>query len=88
MGIISECLKVDFDSVAAEFIELNFRDQYIGRSDMWRLKLSLTGTPVYTGKKITFAGCIRAQVKQVVVNGKAVMIFSNFNQYLLLMYLL
>ncbi|CAG8443401.1 11453_t:CDS:1 [Ambispora leptoticha] len=62
---------VDVNSVAAEFIELTFRDQYIGRSDMWRLSTSLCGSWVYVGRKIEFA-CIRAQVKRIYVKGELV----------------
>ncbi|CAG8443688.1 7242_t:CDS:2 [Scutellospora calospora] len=63
---------VDVESVSAEYIEFSFRDQYIGRSDMWRLARSLTGTCVYLGKRIEFAGCIRAQVKKIYVKGRQV----------------
>ncbi|KAI9090277.1 hypothetical protein DFS34DRAFT_585200 [Phlyctochytrium arcticum] len=63
--------RVEKESIAAHFIELNFRDQYVGRSDMWRLKTLLTGTCVYQGKKITSLG-IRAQIKDVVVGGRKV----------------
>ncbi|KAG9288504.1 hypothetical protein G9A89_015710 [Geosiphon pyriformis] len=63
---------VDVNSVAAEFIELTFRDQYIGRSDMWRLSTSLTNICVYVGRKIEFTECIRAQVKRICVKGELV----------------
>lgn len=56
--------------VAADYIEFTFKDQYIGRSDMWRLSRSLIGTCVYTRQKINFADCIRAQVKKIFVKGE------------------
>ncbi|CAI2165990.1 19881_t:CDS:2 [Funneliformis geosporum] len=61
--------EVDVESVAADYVEFSFRDQYIGRSDMWRLSKSLYHTCVYIGKRIEFAGCIRAQVKKIFVKG-------------------
>ncbi|KAI9090275.1 hypothetical protein DFS34DRAFT_585192 [Phlyctochytrium arcticum] len=64
-------MQVEKESIVTHFIELNFRDQYVGRSDMWRLKTLLTGTCVYQGKKITSLG-IRAQIKDVVVGGRKV----------------
>lgn len=62
--------KVDEVSVTADHVELSFRDQYIGRSDMWRFSQAMVDTCVYEGKTITFAGCIRAQVKGIYVNGQ------------------
>ncbi|KAJ3288894.1 vacuolar membrane-associated protein iml1 [Borealophlyctis nickersoniae] len=61
--------KVEKENIAADFIELSFRDQYVGRSDMWRLKLSVVGTCVHQSKKVSSFG-IRAQVKDVFVNGR------------------
>ncbi|KAJ3193213.1 vacuolar membrane-associated protein iml1, partial [Irineochytrium annulatum] len=57
--------------VEAEFVEVSFRDQYIGRSDMWKLKMNLNNTCIYVGKKVTSLG-VRAQVKELVVNGRSV----------------
>ncbi|CAG8462546.1 3945_t:CDS:2 [Diversispora eburnea] len=59
-------------SVEADYIEFCFRDQYIGRSDMWRLARSLKNTCVYQDKRIEFASCIRAQVKKIYVKGEQV----------------
>ena len=39
---------------------------------MFRLKNHLVGSAVYLGKKLTFAGCIRAQIKEIYVNGMLV----------------
>ncbi|KAH6582421.1 hypothetical protein BASA50_004252 [Batrachochytrium salamandrivorans] len=60
--------KVDKESVTASFVEIAFRDQYIGRSDMWRLKMSLTGTALHCGKQVLTLG-IRGQVKDIIING-------------------
>ncbi|KAK5665637.1 vacuolar membrane-associated protein iml1 [Batrachochytrium dendrobatidis] len=60
--------KVDKESVTASFVEVTFRDQYIGRTDMWRLKMSLTGTALYYGKQVLTLG-IRGQVKDIIING-------------------
>jgi hypothetical protein len=43
-------------------MQISFKDQYLGRSDMWRLTQTLVGTAVYQEKKVTFAG-MRAQVR-------------------------
>lgn len=46
---VSVCVKVvDPTSVALDSLELTFKDQYLGRSDMWRLKDNLTGSCVLT----------------------------------------
>lgn len=51
------------ENVALDSIELTFKDQYMGRSEMWRLKNSLLNTCVYLNKKIEFCGgSIRCQV--------------------------
>lgn len=52
-------------------MQLTIKDQYVSRNDMWRVKNNLVGTAVYVGKKVSFAG-IRAQVKQVFINGATV----------------
>lgn len=61
---VSVCVKVvDPTSVALDSLELTFKDQYLGRSDMWRLKDNLTGSCVYTNKKIEFCHkSVRCQV--------------------------
>lgn len=54
---------VDPQSAALDSLELTFKDQYLGRSDMWRLKNSLIGSCVYTGKKLEFCHkSVRCQV--------------------------
>ncbi|GJJ78997.1 DEP domain-containing protein 5 [Entomortierella parvispora] len=64
--------KADPNRYAAKYVEVTFRDQYVGRSDMWRLRTSLVGTCVYEAKKILYLGCIRVQVKEIYVGNQSV----------------
>ena len=58
--------KVEQSEVELDSLELTFRDQYLGRSEMWRLKTSLVDTGVYIGKKIEFCSAtIRCQVHEM-----------------------
>ncbi|KAK1594204.1 domain found in Dishevelled [Colletotrichum navitas] len=64
---------VDADSpaTAASHVELSFKDQYLSRSDMWRLSIGeLTERTVYKGQSILFMGTIKAQVTAVYVDGR------------------
>jgi hypothetical protein len=45
---------VDKEEVALESVELLFKDQYLGRSDMWRLRKSLLNSVVFINKKVSF----------------------------------
>ncbi|KZO99195.1 hypothetical protein CALVIDRAFT_495430 [Calocera viscosa TUFC12733] len=65
--------KVDKDAYTAEHIELCFRDQYLGRSEMWRLGMSLEETCVHDDQKVMFAACIEAQIKGIFVRGQRVL---------------
>ncbi|KAI5805190.1 hypothetical protein EDC01DRAFT_725733 [Geopyxis carbonaria] len=57
----------------ASYIEINFRDQYITRADMWRLTSSLLAkTCPYTSQKLIFINSIRATVGNVYVRGEKV----------------
>ncbi|KAG0259372.1 vacuolar membrane-associated protein iml1 [Mortierella polycephala] len=64
--------RADPSQYAAKYVELTFREQYVGRSDMWRLRTSLVGSCVYEAKKIVYLGCIRAQVKEIYVGNQSV----------------
>ncbi|KAI9255421.1 hypothetical protein EDC94DRAFT_678447 [Helicostylum pulchrum] len=59
---------IDPYQVALDHVELAFKEQYLGRSDMWRLQQRLKGTCVYLEKKILFAGSIKATVKRLFAN--------------------
>jgi len=64
---------VDPSSVALDSLELTFKEQYLGRSDMWRLKDHLTGSCVYTNKKIEFCHkSVRCQVYEMWSQGEKV----------------
>ncbi|XP_053676014.1 GATOR complex protein Iml1 [Anopheles nili] len=64
---------VDPAEVALDSVEITFKDQYIGRSEMWRLKTRLTNTCVYLNKKIeSCEGCIRCQVYEMWSQGERV----------------
>lgn len=52
---------VDPATVALDSVEITFKDQYMGRSEMWRLKQFLTNTCVYINKKIEYCESIRCQ---------------------------
>ncbi len=58
--------------MAADSVEVFFRDQYLGRSDMWRLGESLGEQCIHVEEKVTFAGCISATVKSLYVKDKRV----------------
>ncbi|XP_065209009.1 GATOR complex protein Iml1 isoform X2 [Planococcus citri] len=65
--------KVDFDSVVLDSVELIFKDQYLGRSEMWRLKKQLVNSCVYYNKKFEFYNkAIRAQVYEMWSQGERV----------------
>lgn len=60
-------------TVEADFVELYFTGQYLGRADMWRLGMFLEGKCVHVREKIEFsAGMVRAEVKAVYIEGKQV----------------
>lgn len=61
----------DYRVCSASHVELSFRDEYLSRSDMWRLVRSeLAGKPVHKGQKILFLGSIKAMVKAIYVHGR------------------
>lgn len=68
--------KVDPKKVEADFIELTFTGQYLGRADMWRLGMSLEGRCVHVWEKVEFAGIVKAEVKGIYVRGKRVRVSS------------
>lgn len=42
---------VEPKAVELELVELTFKDQYLGRSDMWRLKMHLVSVAVRGGRE-------------------------------------
>lgn len=64
---------VSSESVVLDSVELTFRDQYLGRSEMWRLKTSMIDTCVYNNKKMEFCGgYTRVQVYEMWSKGRIV----------------
>jgi hypothetical protein len=58
--------KVDKKDITLDSVELTFKEQYIGRSEMWRLKKSLADTCVYLNKKVDLCqGQVRCQVNEM-----------------------
>ncbi|KAJ7497489.1 hypothetical protein FB451DRAFT_234487 [Mycena latifolia] len=64
--------KVDPANYSADFVEFTFIDQYLGRSDMWRLGEHLVGQCVYTDQDVAFVGGIAAKIHTIYVGGKKV----------------
>ncbi|TDZ22664.1 Vacuolar membrane-associated protein iml1 [Colletotrichum orbiculare MAFF 240422] len=61
----------DNPATAASHVELSFKEQYLSRSDMWRLAIGeLTERTVYKGQSLLFMGTIKAQVTAVYVDGR------------------
>ncbi|KAK0119594.1 vacuolar membrane-associated protein iml1 [Cadophora gregata] len=58
---------------SASHVEMSFKDEYLARSDMWRLAVAeLSNKTVFKGQKILFMGTIKAQVTAVYVDGRKV----------------
>ncbi|CZT51563.1 probable IML1 Vacuolar membrane protein [Rhynchosporium secalis] len=58
---------------SASHVEMSFKDEYLARSDMWRLTVAeLSNKTVYKGQKLLFMGTIKAQVTAVYVDGRKV----------------
>ncbi|KAI9502291.1 vacuolar membrane-associated protein Iml1, partial [Coemansia spiralis] len=53
------------ESIRADFVEIAFRDQYIGRSDMWRLWRHLSDKVVHNNKTTNIEGLIRANARRI-----------------------
>jgi hypothetical protein len=64
--------KVPRSEYTISHLELYFRDQYVGRADMWRLSILLEDTCVYVGQKVTLANCVKASVGRIFINEKKV----------------
>ncbi|CEL59555.1 Vacuolar membrane-associated protein IML1 OS=Cryptococcus neoformans var, neoformans serotype D (strain B-3501A) GN=IML1 PE=3 SV=1 [Rhizoctonia solani AG-1 IB] len=64
--------KIDRNTVIVDYVEIEFRDQYLGRCDMWRLSNSLKNSCVYVGQRVNFIGCISASIRSIYIRGKRV----------------
>lgn len=56
----------------SEYIEIVFQDQYLGRSDMWRLGKQLQGDCVHIGQDINFMGSPTGKIQNIYINGRNV----------------
>lgn len=57
----------------ASHVEITFRDEYLSRSDMWRLVVSeLAGKVVQKGQRLAFIGTIKVLIKNIYVKGQRV----------------
>ncbi|KAK2627822.1 hypothetical protein QTJ16_002468 [Diplocarpon rosae] len=58
---------------SASHVEMSFKDEYLARSDMWRLTVAeLSNKTIFKGQKIIFMGTVKAQVTAVYVDGRKV----------------
>ncbi|KAG8821492.1 vacuolar membrane-associated protein iml1 [Serendipita sp. 399] len=64
--------KIDPSKYTAEALEVFFRDQYLGRPDMWRLSSSLVGKCWHAEQKVQFVGSISATIKNIYRDSKSV----------------
>ncbi|KAL0572471.1 vacuolar membrane-associated protein iml1 [Marasmius crinis-equi] len=64
--------KVEHEKYHAEYAEISFQDQYLGRNDMWRLGKHLVDQCVYTGQEISFINSITTKIHAIWVGGKKV----------------
>jgi len=62
-------MKVDENQYAAEFVEITFQDQYLGRTDMWRIGQSLRGQCVFVGQEINFLGSVAGTISNIYIQG-------------------
>ncbi|WVO20164.1 vacuolar membrane-associated protein IML1 [Cryptococcus decagattii] len=61
----------DKESAHADYVEFYF-SQYLGRADMWRLGMSLEGTTLHVGEKVSLAGgAVRAEVNFIIRDEKS-----------------
>ncbi|ORX53581.1 hypothetical protein DM01DRAFT_1383596 [Hesseltinella vesiculosa] len=60
-----ELIDTSMPCVVLDHVELGFKEQYLGRSDMWRIQQYLAGSCVYLEKKVLFAGSIKTTVKKL-----------------------
>ena len=65
--------KVEPARVSLDSVELLFKEQYLGRSEMWRLKQSLSDSVVFLNKKLSFCkDTIRCTVTEMWGEGERV----------------
>ncbi|KAL8761575.1 MAG: hypothetical protein Q9184_002312 [Pyrenodesmia sp. 2 TL-2023] len=65
--------KLDPEDCQASHVEIAFRDEYLSRSDMWRLVVSeLAGKMVHKGQRIAFMSSIKVVIRAIYLRGQRV----------------
>ncbi|TDL24891.1 hypothetical protein BD410DRAFT_801634 [Rickenella mellea] len=64
--------KVEQATHCADYIEIVFQDQYLGRCDMWRLGKQLQGRCLYVDQELSFVGSAVGKVQNMYIAGKGV----------------
>ena len=58
--------KVPLADIVLDSVELTFKEQYLGRSEMWRLKELICGSCLFLNKKIELCkGAVRLAVNEM-----------------------
>ncbi|EPX71214.1 DEP domain-containing protein [Schizosaccharomyces octosporus yFS286] len=60
----------DKTMIEADHVVIFFRDQFISRSDMWRLSRTLCDTCVYQKQRVYFLGNVQGEIGSIWKNGK------------------
>ena len=63
-------VQVDKDAHSADYVEVTFQDQYLGRNEMWRMGQHLVGQCAYVDEEISFIGLVSARVHSIYIAGK------------------
>ncbi|KAF2658715.1 hypothetical protein K491DRAFT_689784 [Lophiostoma macrostomum CBS 122681] len=62
----------DVERYSASHVEVNFRDEYLARADMWRMAIAeLSNRTVYRGQSIRFMKSINANIKNIYIDGQS-----------------
>ena len=69
---LSKVNQVDSLKMRADYVEIEIQDQYLGRSDMWRLGKQLQGQCVHVGQQIDFVGTPTGKIRNMYIEGKNV----------------
>ena len=61
----------DPKNVGLDFVHVHFKDQYLSRSDIWRMQQALTNKCVYVSQRLSILG-YRAKVSKLLINGRTI----------------
>lgn len=61
--------------MSADYIEIVFQDQYLGRCDMWRLSKQLQGQCVHVAQEVSLINSPAGKIQNIYIGGKNVSIF-------------